>query len=200
VEILATLANIRLIPLNPMSAYCCGQPFASKGFAKAGQRLAQRTVTAGTGIIFTDTSTCGAALKSAEGLTDATIITPVSWIRDYVLPRINVKKVYNVLAIHPGCGVYKAHEADDLVSICKHIAHRVVLPPSAYCCGMAGNHGLANKDIPQSVLAQEKFDLEQMQHIDAFVSLNAICQNAIAQHTGIECRSLYGVILDALGQ
>ncbi|MBI2793523.1 MAG: FAD-binding protein [Ignavibacteria bacterium] len=200
VEILAKRANIHLIPLNPMSAYCCGQPFASKGFTEASQRLAQRTVSASTGIIFTDTSTCGAALMSAEGLTDATIISPVSWIRDYVLPRINVKKVYNVLAIHPGCGVYKAHEADDLVSICQHIAHTVIVPPSAYCCGMAGNHGLANKDIPQSVLAQEKFDLEQMQHIDAFVSLNTICQEAITQQTGITCRSLYGVILDASRQ
>lgn len=198
VEELAECANIQLIPLTPTSAHCCGQPFESKGFPKAAERLAQRTISAATRILFTDTSTCGTALKYAQAQADATVITPVAWIRDYVLPRINAKKVYNVLAVHPGCGVYKAGEVADLIDICQSIAHKVVVPPSAYCCGMAGAHGLAHKEIPKSVLAQEKIDLEQMEPVDAIVSLNTMCQMALTQHTGIECRSVFAAFRDAV--
>lgn len=194
---LASRAGLRLTVIDTDS-YCCGQPFASKGFGEAAHHTSSAllnhlvSITSRTDIpVVIDTSTCAAALYGASILHGLHIIDQVGFA-ELVMKGLSINTRLDRVVVHPGCGVEKLRSTETFMSIARSCAHEVVLPPSAGCCGMGGDRGLMYPELVESALRSEKSEIPN--GIPIGVSCNVLCEGALTRQTGIPYVSLLHLV------
>ncbi|MFZ9870090.1 MAG: FAD-binding and (Fe-S)-binding domain-containing protein [Candidatus Kapaibacteriota bacterium] len=188
IERLAQRAGLRMATIADGS-WCCGQIYDSKGLTEAAatcrvqsERTLQTLGLQDHQAVFTDVSTCASACKG-------TMNSPVDVLQRIVASNLVITQRLSHVVLHPGCGLAGLGQTDLLRSVLLRTADRVTIPASASCCGMAGDHGLRHPDIVRQALRQEIDDLriidaEDAEHtVDAYVSVNPLCQSALSHHT-----------------
>jgi D-lactate dehydrogenase len=70
-----------------------------------------------------------------------------------------------------------------LGAIASEIADDVTIPPSATCCGMAGDRGLLHPELPAAATADAANELDG-QSFDAHLCSNRTCEIGLQQGTG----------------
>jgi D-lactate dehydrogenase len=179
---------------------CCGVPWSSKGYDAGHVLMANRTIErlwrwSGEGElpIVIDASSCALGLSAevAPALSEENrerhgsleILDSVSWAHDRLLPALEVTAKFGSVAIHPTCSTRHLGITGKLEAVAAEIATDVDVPPTATCCGMAGDRGLLHPELTRSATSREAAELEGSSH-DAYLSSNRTCELGLEQGTG----------------
>jgi D-lactate dehydrogenase len=183
-----------------VAGHCCAVPWSSKGYEAGHAEMVRRTLDAmwrwsGEGAlpVVTDASSCALGLgqEMAEALEgeDADrhaklgVHDSVAWVHDRVLPELEVSHKLDSAALHPTCSVRHLGLTLKLGAIASAIAEDVTIPPSATCCGMAGDRGLLHPELPAAATADAANELEG-RRFDAHLCSNRTCEIGLQEGTG----------------
>lgn len=185
---IAHRANIHLAITTAARTVCCGQPWYSNGADRAFKRVqmkwneaVRRASNGGQLPIVLDSSSCALSLRRQP--TDLSILGPVEFAAQLapVLAKY-VRGGYRVL-LHPGCSLELLGQREMLVAVLEQLGCEVIIPPSAGCCGIAGDRGLRYVELPKHALQREAAEIVDIT-ADFYVTVNLPCQWQLAHTTG----------------
>ena len=178
---------------------CCGLPWGSKGFAAAQAHKANEMVErlwrwSGEGQlpVVIDAASCTGAIaepadgvlseENAERLGKLEIVDSVAWALR-LLPDLDIGEKVDAAAVHPTCATRRLGLTHPLRVLATALAEDVYVPPSATCCGFAGDRGISH---PELTAAATKPQAEELagRSFDAHISSNRTCEIAMTRATG----------------
>ncbi|MCR4509168.1 FAD-binding oxidoreductase [Pseudomonas sp. 32.2.56] len=177
-----------------LDSLCCGQPFASKGYAEQAERKKQELIDAllkasrgGLDPIYCDTSPCTLRLMQ-DGL-DARLKLhdPVKFIREHLLDRLHITAQNKPVAVHVTCSTQHLGEAQGLIDIVRRCTSEVVIPEGIHCCGFAGDKGFTTPELNDHALRSLK---SAVQYCEEGISTSRTCEIGLSQHGGIDYHGL----------
>ncbi len=186
--------------------HCCGMPFGSKGYDKAYREMLHSTISAlwrwsdqGRLPIVMDASSCAYTLRTcAEALSPEdqgwwqrmTILDPIEFAHDVLLPRLNIQPLPLNVVLHPNCASRKLDLQNKLVTIAQRCAASVTIPTNLDCCGFAGDRGLLFPELTASATSVEAAEINASQY-DGYYSSNLTCEMGMSEATGRPYRSIF---------
>lgn len=187
-------AGYQVIFPEQLNDLCCGQPFASKGYAEQGERKRQEMLDAllkasrgGLDPIYCDTSPC--TLRLVQGLTDQRLdlYDPVRFIRTHLLDRLDFVPQDKPIAVHVTCSTQHLGEAQSLIDIARRCAREVVVPEGIHCCGFAGDKGFTTPELNEHALRSLK---NAVQICEEGISTSRTCEIGLSRHGEIDYHGL----------
>lgn len=173
---------------------CCGQPFASKGYAEQAERKRAELVDAllkasrgGLDPIYCDTSPCTLRLIQDGIDPRLNVNDPVKFIREYLLDRLEITPQNKPIALHVTCSTQHLGEAQGLIDIAKRCSTQVVIPEGIHCCGFAGDKGFTTPALNTHALRSLK---DAVQLCDEGISTSRTCEIGLSEHAGIDYHGL----------
>jgi D-lactate dehydrogenase len=182
---------------------CCGAPWASKGFARGHEWMARKTFAAlwrwtdgGSLPVVVDAASCTygisreirTALDQEDGARhlELEVLDAVEWCARLV-DRLEPSRLRSV-AIHPTCSARHLGLTRRLRALASRLADEVDEPPSARCCGMAGDRGFLHPELTGAATAPEAGELAG-RRFDAYLCGNRTCEIGLERATGEAWRS-----------
>ncbi len=199
VEVSARAGRPVWIPEDVVGS-CCGLPWSSKGFGAAHAHKANEMVErlwkwSGDGAlpIVVDAASCTGSIadpgagvlseENAERLGKLEILDSVAWAHDRLLPWLEVGERIGSATVHPTCATRHMGLAHRLESLADALAEDVYVPPSASCCGFAGDRGISHPELTAAATAPQAAELSG-RHFDAHLSNNRTCEIGLERATG----------------
>src|ERR1700733_12208111 len=179
---------------------CCGLPWSSKGFGTAhahkanemGERL---WLWSGAGAlpVVIDAASCTSAVAApgdgvlseynAECLGKIEILDSVAWAHDRLLPWLEVGEKVGSASVHPTCATRHLGLTHRLEALAEALADDVFVPPTATCCGFAGDRGISPPELTAAATAPEATEVAG-RRFDAHLSSNRTCEIGLERATG----------------
>jgi len=200
----ARRAGVSVFIPDDVDGTCCGVPFSSKGYDEAHAIATNRAVERfwrwseeGRLPVVVDTSPCTHGLLHArESLTEENrrkydalrILDAVDFVHDALLPRLTVSRKESSALLHPVCSLTKMGTAWKLEAIARASADRVAVPPSAGCCGFAGDRGLLYPELTESAMRAEAAEARD-EAAAGHWSSSRTCEIGMTRATGAVYRS-----------
>ncbi|MCY0110061.1 FAD-binding oxidoreductase [Pseudomonas monsensis] len=173
---------------------CCGQPFASKGYAEQAEHKRQELLSAllhasrgGLDPIYCDTSPCTLRLVQDVGDVRLDLYDPVRFIRTHLLDRLEFTPQDAPIAVHVTCSTQHLGESQALIDLARKCSTNVVIPEGIHCCGFAGDKGFTTPELNSHSLRTLK---EAVQHCSEGISTSRTCEIGLTQHGGIDYHGL----------
>ncbi|MGM0636711.1 MAG: FAD-binding and (Fe-S)-binding domain-containing protein [Pseudomonadota bacterium] len=176
---------------------CCGMPFKSKGqydeASHKARELNRELLLAsqnGRYPVLCDTSPC--TLQMQEHLDERlSLMEPVSFAHDHLLPRLTVTPLDERIAVHVTCSSTRMGLSEKFVTLARSCARDVVVPAEISCCGFAGDKGFNTPELNASALEGLA---EQVADCSAGYSNSRTCEIGLSQHGGIPYRSILSLL------
>jgi D-lactate dehydrogenase len=179
---------------------CCGLPWSSKGFGAAHRHKANEMVErlwgwSGEGAlpVVVDAASCTGSIvdpgegalseENAERLGKLEILESVAWAHDRLLPWLDVGEKVGSATVHPTCATRHLGLAHRLEALAAALADDVFVPPTATCCGFAGDRGISHPELTAAATRPEASEVAGC-HFDAHLSSNRTCEIALERATG----------------
>jgi D-lactate dehydrogenase len=179
---------------------CCGLPWSSKGFGDAHRQKANEMVErlwlwsgAGALPIVVDAASCTGSIAApgdgvlseynAECLGKLEILDSVAWAHDRLLPWLEVGEKVGSATVHPTCASRHLGLTQRLEALADALADDVYVPPTATCCGFAGDRGISHPELTASATRPEASEVAG-RHFDAHLSNNRTCEIGLERATG----------------
>jgi D-lactate dehydrogenase len=195
---------------DDVAGSCCGLPWGSKGFGaahahKANEMVERLWAWSGEGAlpIVVDAASCtGAIVEPGEGtlseanaahLAELRILDSVAWAHDHLLPELKIVRKLDAAAIHPTCATHRQGNERHLRALAAAIADDVYQPPTATCCGFAGDRGISHPELTESATAAEASELRG-RTFDAYLSSNRTCEIGMTRATGQPYESIVNAL------
>jgi D-lactate dehydrogenase len=194
---------------------CCGTPFSSKGFDSANAIAVNHAIEKlwawsdrGALPVVVDTSPCTyGLLHSRPALTSENqrrldrlkILDGIEFTHDTLLPRLKIKQRASSVALHPVCSVTKMALTGKLQGIAKACSEAVMVPPSAGCCGFAGDRGFLVPELTDSATRHEAAEVKAGKY-DGCFSSSRTCEVGMTRSTGEIYRSYMYLLEQATSQ
>lgn len=180
---------------------CCGTPWKSKGFRRGYEimsttlaQLLNEATEGGRLPVVSDASSCTEGLGTVAAEHGIHVIDSVTFVRDYVLGRVEVKTRLASLVLHPTCASTRLGVIDDMIALAHEISEDVVVPDAWGCCAFAGDRGLLHPELTRSATASEADAVDRSRLRAAHVSCNRPCEIAMTRATGIEYRHIIELV------
>lgn len=187
-------AGYRVIYPQDMDQLCCGMPFESKGYFEAADSMSSKLEKAllaasnnGEYAILCDTSPCVYRMKRVMDKR-LKIHDTVEFIHDLLLPRLELVKSPETVAVHVTCSATKMGLAEKFKAIAQACATKVVVPEKVRCCGFAGDKGFEVPELNESALEHLKEALPHDCHCG--YSNSRTCEIGLANTAGISYQSI----------
>jgi len=207
-EALVAVSERAGLPLwipDDLGGACCGLPWSSKGFAAAHahksaemvERLWEWTDEGRLPVVI-DAASCTQAVAGIEDerLAGVQVLDSVAWAHDRLLPNLEVTRRVGSAALHPTCATRHMGLAPRLRSLAAALADDVYVPPSATCCGFAGDKGIAHPELTAAATRPQAEELAG-RDFDARLSSNRTCEIGLSRATGERYES-FVFLLDEL--
>lgn len=182
-----------VIPEN-QDNLCCGQPFASKGYAEQAEHKRQELIGAllhasrgGLDPIYCDTSPCTLRLVQDLGETRLDLYDPVRFIRTHLMDRLDFTPQEAPIAVHVTCSTQHLGESQALIELARRCASTVIIPEGIHCCGFAGDKGFTTPELNAHSLRSLK---DAVQFCSEGISTSRTCEIGLSQHGGIDYHGL----------
>lgn len=182
-----------VIPEN-QDNLCCGQPFASKGYAEQAKHKRQELIGAllhasrgGLDPIYCDTSPCTLRLVQDLGETRLDLYDPVRFIRTHLMDRLDFTPQEAPIAVHVTCSTQHLGESQALIELARRCANTVIIPEGIHCCGFAGDKGFTTPELNAHSLRSLK---DAVQFCSEGISTSRTCEIGLSQHGGIDYHGL----------
>lgn len=160
-------AGYEVIFPEGMSSLCCGTPWESKGLIKHADQKSSELEAAlsiasenGKYPVLCDTSPC---LYRMRRVMDERLklYEPVEFIHEFLMDKLDFKKVNEVVAVHSTCTTTKMGLTPALKAVAEACAQHVVLPDEVGCCGFAGDRGFNFPEVNKYALRKLHPVIEQ---------------------------------------
>lgn len=194
--LLAERAGISLIVPPGIDQVCCGQPFASKGFAEEAAQAQAALVAVlqpylDRGIpVVSDTSPCALRLQQDKVM----VMDSVTFAADVLVPLLRVKKLTRSVALHVPCSAKRGSLTDRTLTVANLCATEVVMPADIACCGFAGDKGFTQPELNASALSTLR---DQVSHCSEGYSSSRTCEIGLSQHSGLSYQSVLYLLEEA---
>jgi len=182
-----------------VAGHCCAVPWGSKGYSDGHAWMANKMVESlwrwtdeGELSVIVDASSCthgivselGSALteENAERHGKLEILDATDWARDRLLPKLDISKA-GAIAVHPTCSGRHLGMDRRLRKLAVELADDVFVPPSAACCGFAGDRGFLHPELTASATQEEAAEVKG-RTFDAHISTNRTCEIGMERATG----------------
>ena len=181
--------------LDKFNGSCCSQIFSSKGFTEACAFTANDIInrlwqssTQGALPIVIDVSSCAYTLihirphlteTNKDRFSRLTILDSVDFLHDLVMERVTPKIKKDHIVLHPVCSLEKMQTQYKFVRLAQHFAHRVTVPKSTGCCGMAGDRGFLFPELTAAATNPEALEVMQVKY-DGYYSSTKTCEIAMS--------------------
>jgi D-lactate dehydrogenase len=173
---------------------CCGQPFASKGYAEQAEHKRQELIGAllhasrgGLDPIYCDTSPCTLRLVQDLGDVRLDLYDPVRFIRTHLMDRLDFTPQEAPIAVHVTCSTQHLGESQALIDLARKCSKNVVIPEGIHCCGFAGDKGFTTPELNAHSLRTLK---DAVQQCSEGISTSRTCEIGLTQHGGIDYHGL----------
>lgn len=181
-----------IFPEN-LNNLCCGMPFLSKGYKKAGEKKSQELEAAlikasknGEYPVLCDMSPCLFTMKE-NFKSDLKLYEPVEFITTFLLPNLNISPVNEAITIFPVCSMKKMGLDGKLIELALMCAKEVIVADTN-CCGFAGDRGFIYPELNKHGLRNLKTQLpETVKH---GYSTSRTCEIGMSLHTAISHKSI----------
>lgn len=177
-----------------LDSLCCGQPFASKGYAEQAEHKRQEMIGAllhasrgGLDPIYCDTSPCTLRLVQDLGEVRLDMYDPVRFIRTHLMDRLDFTPQEESIAVHVTCSTQHLGESQALIDLARRCSKNVVIPEGIHCCGFAGDKGFTTPELNAHSLRTLK---DAVQHCSEGISTSRTCEIGLSQHGGIDYHGL----------
>jgi D-lactate dehydrogenase len=180
--------------------HCCATPWSSKGFSEGHRHMARhlfdavwRWTDGGSLPLVIDATSCALGIgedvppalsdDQRERFAVVEVIDAISWARDSLLPKLEIRHRVGSAAVHPNCSARELGLGRPLQELAAALAEEAVVPLAATCCGMAGDRGLLHPELVAAATAEEAAEVGE-RSFDAHLSANRTCEIALEQATG----------------
>jgi D-lactate dehydrogenase len=194
------------------AGHCCATPWSSKGHPRAHALMSAKTAAAvwrwsdgGRLPLVMDASSCTGGLRDevpgalseeqAERHRSLEILDSVEWM-ERLLPDLQLSRIGSV-AVHPTCSTRHMDQTVALQHVAEALAEDVYVPPSAFCCGFAGDRGMLHPELTASATAAEAAEVNGRE-FDAYVSSNRTCEIGLESGIGRPYRSIAQLVEERL--
>ncbi|WP_426212639.1 FAD-binding and (Fe-S)-binding domain-containing protein [Pseudomonas sp. TWR2-1-1] len=187
-------AGYQVVFPDNMDSLCCGQPFASKGYAEQAEHKRQELIGAllhasrgGLDPVYCDTSPC--TLRLVQDLKESRLdlYDPVRFIRTHLVDKLSFTPQAAPIAVHVTCSTQHLGESQALIDIARLCSSQVVIPEGIHCCGFAGDKGFTTPELNAHSLRTLK---DAVQHCSEGISTSRTCEIGLSQHGGIDYHGL----------
>ena len=187
-------AGYQVVFPDDMDSLCCGQPFASKGYAEQAEHKRQELIGAllhasrgGLDPVYCDTSPC--TLRLVQDLKESRLdlYDPVRFIRTHLVDKLSFTPQTAPIAVHVTCSTQHLGESQALIDIARLCSSQVVIPEGIHCCGFAGDKGFTTPELNAHSLRTLK---DAVQHCSEGISTSRTCEIGLSQHGGIDYHGL----------
>lgn len=187
-------AGYQVVFPDNLDSLCCGQPFASKGYAEQAEHKRQELIGAllhasrgGLDPIYCDTSPCTLRLVQDLGDTRLDLYDLVRFIRTHLVDKLRFTPQPAPIAVHVTCSTQHLGESQALIDIARLCSQEVVIPEGIHCCGFAGDKGFTTPELNAHSLRSLK---DAVQHCSEGISTSRTCEIGLTQHGGIDYHGL----------
>ncbi|MFK3793645.1 FAD-binding and (Fe-S)-binding domain-containing protein [Pseudomonas piscis] len=187
-------AGYQVVLPDNLDNLCCGQPFASKGYATQAEDKRQELIGAllhasrgGLDPIYCDTSPCTLRLVQDLGDVRLDLYDPVRFIRSHLLDRLEFTPQEAPIAVHVTCSTQHLGESQALIELARRCSNNVVIPEGIHCCGFAGDKGFTTPELNAHSLRSLK---DAVQYCSEGISTSRTCEIGLSQHGGIDYHGL----------
>ncbi|MEB7505927.1 FAD-binding and (Fe-S)-binding domain-containing protein [Arthrobacter koreensis] len=189
---------------------CCGTPWKSKGFTSGYSVMTEKVLAnlwvatnGGELPVVCDAASCTEGLDTMKRLAGESPVYPglrfvdsVDFVRDAVLPRLEVKRKLGSLALHPTCSSTQLGANDALTGIAAAVSAEVFVPPSWGCCAFAGDRGLLHPELTASATQKQAEEINE-RVFDGYASVNRTCEIGMTKATGHDYRHILEYLAEA---
>lgn len=187
-------AGYQVVFPDNVDSLCCGQPFASKGYAEQAEHKRQELIGAllhasrgGLDPIYCDTSPCTLRLVQDLGDVRLDLYDPVRFIRTHLMNRLDFIPQEAPIAVHVTCSTQHLGESQALIDLARKCSKSVVIPAGIHCCGFAGDKGFSTPELNAHSLRSLK---DAVQHCSEGISTSRTCEIGLTQHGAIDYHGL----------
>ena len=196
---IASRANISLVTPPDVTGYCCGMPFASKGYTSTYRSMLHKTLLnfwnwseGGKYPIVIDTTSCTYSLRTCSDDLRAedrelwkplTILDSLEFLHDHILPRLDIHPLDEDIILHPNCSARKLGLDSKLLSIAQKCVRSATVPLNLGCCAFAGDRGLLFPELTASATEKESAEVLARDY-DGYYSSNIPCEIGMSEATG----------------
>ncbi|WP_268798024.1 FAD-binding and (Fe-S)-binding domain-containing protein [Pseudomonas huanghezhanensis] len=187
-------AGYQVVFPEDQESLCCGQPFASKGYAAQAEEKRQQLLAAltkasrgGLDPIYCDTSPCTLRLVQDLKETRLDLYDPVRFIRTHLLDKLVFTPQQEAIAVHVTCSTQHLGESQALIELARMCSVNVVIPEGIHCCGFAGDKGFTTPELNAHSLRTLR---GAVQHCHEGISTSRTCEIGLTQHGGIDYHGL----------
>ncbi|MGH2926386.1 MAG: FAD-binding and (Fe-S)-binding domain-containing protein [Solirubrobacterales bacterium] len=191
-------APVRIPP--DVAGCCCGTPWASKGYRAGHAWMANHTVESmwrwseeGRLPIVIDANSCthGIVSEADAALSEVNrerhagleVIDAVAWATDRLLGGLEPRAKLAAAAVHPTCSSRHLGIDRRLGALAAALAEEVFVPPSAGCCGFAGDRGFLHPELTGAATGDQAAEVAARE-FDAYLSSNRTCELGMERATG----------------
>jgi len=209
---IAIRANVSLFIPPDTEGYCCGMPFASKGYTAAYKATLHKTILkfwdwseGGKYPIVIDTTSCTHTLRTCDDdLSDKdkkiwkqlTILDGIEFLHDHVLPKLEIHPIEADVILHPNCSARKLGLDSKLLAIAKQCARSATVPLNLGCCAFAGDRGLLFPELTKSATEKETTEVLARDY-NGYYSSNITCEIGMSEATGKDYVSIVYLVESA---
>ncbi|PWB34438.1 4Fe-4S ferredoxin [Pseudomonas sp. SDI] len=187
-------AGYNVVFPDNQDSLCCGQPFASKGYAEQAEHKRQELIAAllqasrgGLDPIYCDTSPCTLRLVQDLADTRLDLYDPVRFIRTHLLDKLVFTPQEAPIAVHVTCSTQHLGESQALIDLARRCSTQVVIPEGIHCCGFAGDKGFTTPELNAHSLRSLK---DAVQYCSEGISTSRTCEIGLSNHGGIDYHGL----------
>ena len=194
-------AGFEVVYPEQMESLCCGTIWESKGMPDEANRKSEELRQAllqasnnGAYPVLCDQSPC--LYRMRHTMAGLQLYEPVEFIQKFVLPRLTIRKIDAVVAVHPTCTTRKMHLEQALVDVAKACARDVVVPEGVGCCAFAGDKGFTHPELNKWALRHLREEIERTGATLGF-SNSRTCEIGLMHHGGIPYLNIVHLVLMA---
>lgn len=118
-----------------------------------------------------------------------TLLDSLEFLRDEILPRLDIQPLEEDVVLHPNCSARKLGLDATMLSIAQRCARSASVPLNLGCCAFAGDRGLLFPELTASATEQEAAEVLAHDY-GGYYSSNIPCEIGMTEATGKEYCSI----------
>ena len=182
-----------VFPKN-MKNLCCGTIWESKGMPDIADRkveeLEQALIEASQGgkyPVLCDQSPCLHRMRNK--IKSLKLYEPVEFIYEYLVPRLNIRRTDEPIAIHLTCSTRHMGLDKEFFALASLCSSNVLVPEEVGCCGFAGDKGFTHPEVNRYALRKLRPQIEKA-GIKRGFSNSRTCEVGLTVNAGIPYQSI----------
>ena len=181
-----------------MERLCCGTIWESKGMPDAADRKSSELEAAlkaasenGRWPILCDQSPCLHRMR--EKIPGLELFEPAEFIERFVLDKVRIDPVDDVVAVHVTCSTRKMGLADSVIRVAKACSRNVFVPEEIGCCAFAGDKGFTHPGLNAWALRKLRGQVEKAGVVHGY-SNSRTCEIGLSTHSGVPYSGLASLV------